>query len=150
MPDMPQFTFSIVDHPSMLQLCTNQDPVRNQHHIPKDECGGLKPILYLPPLLSSLPVSYQAVEGPFLHPPLTTETRLPEIDPASLSLHHALHRFRPIDDQYATRIYPEAFNWEQIQLPEEDGGLCMFIFDNTLNNMPSRTRMVLCSFSQFA
>jgi hypothetical protein len=59
------------------------------------------PILYLPPLLSSLPNS-------------KTSTHLPDIDPVSLSLHKALHHFKPVDEHYAARGYEEAFNWDEI------------------------------------
>lgn len=82
-------------------------------------------ILYLPPLISSLPhyVEDDSEPGslaPNDRPPLTTETRLPNIDPVSLSLHKALHHFRPYDDQYASRPYAEAFNWSDLQLPVDE------------------------------
>lgn len=82
------------------------------------------PVLYLPPLLSSLPekMDFQFEESladPEL-PPLATTTRLPSIDPASLSLHKALHRFRPLTTDYASIPYPEAFNWEELLLPKMD------------------------------
>ena len=118
---MPGITFTSPDHPTELLSRTEHDPLRNPHHIPLFESGASRPVLYLPPLLSSLPTSYEPAQKPLLHPPLTTETRLPDIDPASLSLHRALHHFRPIDEQYAARPYSEAFNWDQLQLPEEDG-----------------------------
>jgi hypothetical protein len=51
---------------------------------------------------------------------LTTETRLPYIDPVSLSLHRALHYFRPLNDKYASRAYGEAFNWDELRLPEDE------------------------------
>ncbi|EJU04433.1 hypothetical protein DACRYDRAFT_20965 [Dacryopinax primogenitus] len=83
------------------------------------------PILYLPPLLSSLPsCHHNAAEpchgGHFPMKPLHTEVRLPEIDAASLSLHHALHHFRPLDRQYSSKEYAEAFNWDEIMLPEDE------------------------------
>ncbi|KZO95578.1 hypothetical protein CALVIDRAFT_537967 [Calocera viscosa TUFC12733] len=83
------------------------------------------PILYLPPLLSSLPSCHHnasdACQGAhFPLKPLHTEVRLPEIDPASLSLHHALHNFRPLDRQYSAKEYAEAFNWDEILLPIEE------------------------------
>ena len=118
---MPGITFTAPDHPAELLSRTEHDPLRNLHHTSTLESDASKPVLYLPPLLSSLPASYEPAQKPLLHPPLTTETRLPDIDPASLSLHHALHHFRPIDEQYAARPYSESFNWDQLQLPEEDG-----------------------------
>ena len=74
-----------------------------------------KPILYLPPLLSSLPAGsdHQPQDGKLLQ----TETRLPSIDPVSLSLHKALHKFTPLDAEYANQMYSEAFNWSNLQLP---------------------------------
>ncbi|KZT59196.1 hypothetical protein CALCODRAFT_431396 [Calocera cornea HHB12733] len=84
------------------------------------------PILYLPPLLSSLPTCHHNTHDPcqgaqhFPMKPLHTEVRLPEIDPASLSLHHALHNFRPLDRQYSAKTYAEAFNWDEILLPEDE------------------------------
>ena len=87
-----------------------------------EECTS--PVLYLPPLLSSLPEELdfhpqESLADPEL-PPLATATRLPNIDPASLSLHKALHHFRPLTTDYASAPYPEAFNWEEILLPKMD------------------------------
>lgn len=93
-----------------------------------------QPILYLPPLISSLPKQVSstpsdasvntntneasvASEQPLV---LTTETRLPDIDPVSLSLHRALHHFRPLNAEYAATPYADAFNWDELRLPEEE------------------------------
>lgn len=76
--------------------------------------------LYLPPLLSSLP---PGVEVPVIQsdrPPLVTKTRLPDIDPVSLSLHKALHYFRPLSSEYASLPYAGAFNWLALDLPLEE------------------------------
>lgn len=78
-----------------------------------------EPVLYLPPLLSSLPQSYPHIEITHDLAPLKTSTRLPDIDPASLSLHKALHHFRPFAN-YASVPYAEAFNWSELELPEEE------------------------------
>ncbi|KAL5507103.1 hypothetical protein ACEPAH_6559 [Sanghuangporus vaninii] len=51
-----------------------------------------------------------------------TEARLPEIDASSLSLHHALHNFKPLDDKYASKPLEDAFNWSELLLPEEVQG----------------------------
>ena len=48
---------------------------------------------------------------------MITETRLPDIDPVSLSLHKALHYFRPYDTKYASAQYKNAFNWEELSRP---------------------------------
>lgn len=85
------------------------------HQFPTFNSTGLEePLLYLPPLLSSLPVQYAS--DPEVHHN-DTETRLPDIDPASLSLHKALHNFRPVTRDYTTVPYDEAFNWSQLKLP---------------------------------
>ena len=78
------------------------------------------PDRFLPPLLSSLPhgVSHTPAPSPD-QPPLTTEAHLPDIDPASLSLHKALHYFSPISPHYATQPYAESFNWSSLKLPED-------------------------------
>ncbi|KAG5653039.1 hypothetical protein H0H81_002556 [Sphagnurus paluster] len=78
------------------------------------------PIIYLPPLLSSLPDKYPSEPIASGHPPLLTEIRLPDIDRASLSLHKALFNFKPIDAEYVNKSYAEAFNWSSLMLPEEE------------------------------
>jgi hypothetical protein len=82
-----------------------------------------EPILYLPPFLSTLPdeLAYASLEkssaGRVTKP---TEAHLPDIDTASLSLHKALHNFGPLTEDYAIVPYAEAFNWDELDLPEED------------------------------
>jgi hypothetical protein len=107
-PDSPLHRHSIEAHHSL--------PPVSAESIPDD------PILYLPPLLSPLPHAHQEAHKP--HRPSEEElsdfnTRLPDIDPASLVLHQALHNFSPIDDQYAKRRYDRAFNWDDLSLPIE-------------------------------
>ena len=78
------------------------------------------PVLFLPPLLSSLPYGFSHTPAPSPdQQPLTTETHLPDIDPASLSLHKALHYFSPVTPQYAILPYAESFNWDSLKLPED-------------------------------
>ncbi|KDN44487.1 hypothetical protein RSAG8_05534, partial [Rhizoctonia solani AG-8 WAC10335] len=99
-----------------------------------------EPVLYLPPLLSALPTSLssrardlsrgnhdhynqhygrasETTDLPKLppHPDRLgpTATRLPDIDPASLSLHRALHVLKPRKG-FANLPYAEAFNWDEI------------------------------------
>jgi len=63
--------------------------------------------------LSSLPEGYP--------PPLIlTETRLPSIDPVSLSLHKALHIFKAIRPDYADVEYDTGFNWSELKLPVDE------------------------------
>ncbi|KAG6862261.1 hypothetical protein C0995_002192 [Termitomyces sp. Mi166 len=97
---------------------------RNPHDLPTFDSGYLThpqvSVLYLPPLLSSLPEQYPSEPIPTDHPPVVTATRLPNIDPASLSLHKALHHFKPVDADYAGKHYGEAFNWSQLVLPEDE------------------------------
>ncbi|KZT10633.1 uncharacterized protein LAESUDRAFT_720985 [Laetiporus sulphureus 93-53] len=79
------------------------------------------PILYIPPILSSLPpeIGIPLSAAYISHqPPLSTDSHLPSIDDASLALHHALHRFHPITSEYAFTPYPDAFNWSELELPE--------------------------------
>ncbi|ORY89751.1 hypothetical protein BCR35DRAFT_287766 [Leucosporidium creatinivorum] len=78
-------------------------------------------LLYLPPLLSLLPASTPPAT------PLRTEnhqvgyttSRLPTVDAASIALHHALHAFKPTTPNYAYDDYSEAFNFNELRLPEE-------------------------------
>jgi hypothetical protein len=81
-------------------------------------------LLYLPPLLSLLPSQLPPPPSSepfsFKEPKVGYTTgRLPEIDAASVALHGALHRFRPTTEDYATELYTDAFNWDELQLPEE-------------------------------
>lgn len=124
---MPGLTFTVPDYSTDLQARANvlHDDTRNPHSLPvfSESEPSRSPILYLPPLLSSLPDTFPRRElqlSPVCQP-LATEARLPDIDPASVNLHHALHYFRPLDDQYAANPYEEAFNWDELNLPEEDG-----------------------------
>ena len=96
-------------------------PKRDPHDLP-DFSGSnpTSPVLFLPPLLSKLPYGFSHTPAPSPdQPPLTTETHLPNIDPASLSLHKALHYFSPVSPQYATQPYAESFNWDSLRLPED-------------------------------
>lgn len=116
----PPHPASTVKTPVSPEPSTSRDP----HVIPNfDALPSLKkPVLYLPPLLSSLPahLSSEPVPEASEYPPLSTETRLPDIDPASLSLHKALHHFKPTTHKYASTPYAEAFNWAELQLPDEE------------------------------
>ncbi|KAG1790558.1 uncharacterized protein HD556DRAFT_1242158 [Suillus plorans] len=101
------------------------DTERDPHELPTFNSKSLtnpsSTVLYLPPLLSSLPHDL----GILLHTsleqqPMLSETRLPDIDPVSLSLHKALHHFRPVTSYYAELPYDEAFNWSELELPEDE------------------------------
>lgn len=103
-------------------LVATNDP----HHLPTFDSTTLiapsAPILYLPPLLSSLPPGLGHTFANQLDQqrrPLKTETHLPDIDPVSLALHKALHHFQPVTSKYAETPYEEAFNWSELQLPED-------------------------------
>jgi hypothetical protein len=97
-----------------------QDP----HSIPlfdsQSLCAPQTSVLYLPPLLSALPEGLKSQSILSGHAPAVTETRLPDIDPASLSLHKALHHFAPASSNYASTPYFEAFNWAELDLPDAD------------------------------
>ena len=110
-----------------LPSLTNEE--RAAHELPDFEAADpTRPILYLPPLLSKLPQPYDKDDEkdhePHSHPtepgPLHTETHLPFIDPVSLSLHCALHKFKPVDDKYSSTPYGVSFNWAQLELPEDE------------------------------
>ncbi|KAK8864204.1 hypothetical protein IAR55_001450 [Kwoniella newhampshirensis] len=117
--------------------------VSSHHSLPSttDEIST-DPILFLPPLLSPLPHDHnhnhnhahdqdhdhdhderagagarQLVQG-LIDALKGFETRLPNIDPASLALHQALHHFRPLGSDYASTGYDEAFNWQELSLPK--------------------------------
>lgn len=110
--------------PSFYLSLTAPDAERNPHDLPTFDSSSLTepdyPILYLPPLISSLPAHIPTAPIAAEHPPVITETRLPDIDPASLSLHKALHHFKPLNSDYASTPYAEAFNWSELVLPEDD------------------------------
>jgi len=99
---------------------------RDPHDIPVFDGETLtnpgEPILYLPPFLSSLPHTLSPPKSTSSNGrvPKATEAHLPDIDSPSLSLHKALHKFTPIAENYAAVSYAEAFNWDELDLPEED------------------------------
>lgn len=92
-------------------------PIFQAHHQPPPATAppNSDPILYLPALLSRLPHEHEHLSNHSTE----FDTRLPNIDPASLFLHQALHYFRPVDDKYAATDYPEAFNWDELALPAD-------------------------------
>lgn len=81
-------------------------------------------LLYLPPLLSLLPEQtppqspqpFFSFDAPAVG---YTSSRLPSVDPASVALHYAMHKFRPTTEAYAEEPYAEAFNWDELELPAE-------------------------------
>lgn len=92
-------------------------PIFQAHHQPPPPVAppNTDPILYLPPLLSGLPHNHTCDHEQ--HANHEFDTRLPDIDPASLALHQALHYFSPHDSQYAATDYDSAFNWSDLALP---------------------------------
>jgi len=122
-PPSPSTPLEVVSpSPTRANWLHTNDP----HRLPDFDSSALAaprtPILYLPPLLSSLPsgVAHSFISLDKHNRPLNTETRLPDIDPASLALHKALHRFQPITSEYAETAYEDAFNWASLELPEGD------------------------------
>jgi len=110
--------------PSPLTSEASGSHVHDPHKLPvfSKNSPPKRPILYLPPLLSSLPHTHHDHEhNEFSDTPVVhTTTRLPDIDPASLSLHKALHDFSPVTQSYADVSYGEAFNWLDLDLPEDE------------------------------
>lgn len=110
---MPGLNFTTPAHPAHAH-----GPQRDPHELPVFGASSqATELLYLPPLLSSLPANQQHHDDPNS---LQTDTRLPDIDPVSLSLHRALHAFRPLTRKYAATPYKDAFNWDQLALPEDE------------------------------
>ncbi|KAH8119495.1 hypothetical protein DFH11DRAFT_449690 [Phellopilus nigrolimitatus] len=121
-------------HPDRPPPYVHRDPHEQPTFTPESLAHPVHPVLYLPPLISALPSSSTAVDPAHpaalqqdqypgrASPPavLTTATRLPEIDPVSLSLHRALHYFQPLSEKYAATPYGEAFNWGELRLPEDE------------------------------
>jgi hypothetical protein len=99
-------------------------PAFQAHHQPPPAVAppNEDPILYLPPLMSRLPHGTAAHAHTAITPHACDhdtefDTRLPDIDPASLALHQALHYFHPRDAHYAGTEYAAAFNWGDLGLP---------------------------------
>jgi len=119
---------SLVSTPasSVFELQLPKEAKRNPHELPVFDKETLtnprQPILYLPPILSSLPHTYgeSQTTAPTGRVPKATDSHLPDIDAASLSLHKALHNFTPVTEKYAGTLYAEAFNWDELELPEDD------------------------------
>lgn len=117
---------SPVSTPASSVLELPKEVPRNPHELPVFDKDSLtnprETILYLPPFLSSLPHPHVNATSPIStgRVPKATEAHLPDIDGPSLALHKALHNFTPITEKYASTSYAEAFNWDELDLPEED------------------------------
>lgn len=115
-PPIPLPTFE--DHPVHVHTDdeVDDDTVHAHHHLPAADTIPSDPILYLPPLLSPLPahLAHKHHDGPTEEELSSFDTHLPDIDPASLALHQALHHFAPVDNHYAARPYHTAFNWKAV------------------------------------
>jgi hypothetical protein len=114
--------------------------IHNHHHLPSpNSIIPSDPILYLPPLLSPLPTSipHHKHHGPNDEILSNFETRLPDIDPASLELHQALHSFTPVDAGYAAKHYDEAFNWDDLVSWKVPLASCVSTSMNPANSKPS-------------
>ena len=117
---------SLVSTPASSVIELPKEVPRDPHDLPVFDKDSLtnpsETILYLPPFLSSLPPIHVTSTPPTStgRVPKSTESRLPDIDGPSLALHKALHNFTPITEKYASATYSEAFNWGELDLPEED------------------------------
>jgi len=128
-PSLSQDTspsLSLVSTPASSVFELPKEVPRSPHDLPVFDKNSLtnpsEPILYLPPFLSSLPHTLVNSTSPTStgRVPKATEAHLPDIDGPSLALHKALHNFTPITEKYASTSYAEAFNWGDLDLPEED------------------------------
>lgn len=84
------------------------------------------PLLFLPPLLSRLPSDSRSDTRSSRNDDDGvdyTSSCLPDIDSASLALHRALHRFRPVTPLYAVAPYEQAFNWSSLQIEDDSSRL---------------------------
>ena len=119
-------SLSLASTPASSIIELPKQVARDPHDIPVFDKETLtnpgEPILYLPPFLSSLPHKLSPPEFTSSNDrvPKATEAHLPDIDSPSLSLHKALHKFTPVTENYAAVSYVEAFNWDELDLPEED------------------------------
>lgn len=109
-----------VNSPNTPPPYTNRDPHEKPEFTTTSLTQPTEPVLYLPPLISKLPPAHEAAPIPKEYPPMYTDTRLPDIDPVSLSLHKALHYFKPRNDKYASTPYGIAFNWADLVLPLDE------------------------------
>jgi hypothetical protein len=124
----PLSSLSLVSTPASSVFELPKQVQRFPHDCPIFEKGTLinpgEPILYLPPFLSTLPIELAHAPSETISPigrtTNPTEAHLPNIDTASFSLHKALHNWGPVSEDYATVPYAEAFNWDELDLPEED------------------------------
>jgi hypothetical protein len=119
---VPSPSLSLVSTPITSVSDLPREIKRDPHNPPVFDKQPTEPIFYLPPLLSSLPHTYSP-QTPTVtkgRVPRASINRLPDIDPPSLSLHKALHNFTPVTEDYAITPYVDAFNWDEIELPEED------------------------------
>lgn len=112
-------------HVGLVAHSTEPEPERDPLELPTFNSKSLTQptsnVLYLPPLLSSLPHELGVLPVTLLEQqPMLSETHLPDIDPVSLSLHKALHHFHPATPHYAEVPYEEAFNWPELELPEDE------------------------------
>lgn len=116
-PDSP---LSSVDL-SLTSLPGDFDHQSDPHYLPTFEsieyARQRRPTFYLPPLLT-LPLEALCLPEPTSsYQPYTTY--LPDLSAVTLALHKALHQFRPLTENYAETPFDEAFNWEELYLPED-------------------------------
>lgn len=119
-PPIPS-TSSLHDYLPPATITSDLVNVSAHHRLPSTtDHISATPILYLPPLLSPLPGHVEHhTHSPSEEQLSSFSTHLPDIDPASLALHQALHHFRPKDTHYAAREYSDAFNWTELGLSED-------------------------------
>ncbi|GJE94497.1 hypothetical protein PsYK624_106670 [Phanerochaete sordida] len=115
-PDSPLSPVNL----SLPSLAESHDYQYNPHYLlcPRHkERAQHMPTLYLPPLLSLSLDELCIPEPTSSFRPYTTYQ--PDLAAATLALHRALHHFRPITEQHADMPFDEAFNWDELSLPED-------------------------------
>jgi hypothetical protein len=122
---LPSPSSSFVSTPTTSVTDLSEEIKHDPHDPPvfDEQLAHLTPdISYFPPLLSSLPheFSHQTPTVSGGRAPRTSKSRLPDIDPMSLSLHKVLHNFAAITEDYAVAPYENAFNWNELELPVDD------------------------------
>lgn len=114
LPDSPNISLSSTPPEADRIVCAKEVSKRLRNLNPTKSTEPLE-MLHLPPFLSLLPSHHSSPNLSTIDVAYTSSS-LPTITPLSLSLHQALHRFRPITPNYAIVAYADSFNWSELKL----------------------------------